>query len=64
MLMNAYLRLRFKLLHDVKEIVVDRRLVSKLQFDLVQVGQSILYLQPLELLLLLLTHASTRQTTL
>lgn len=36
--------LRLKLFHDVQKIIVDLWLVAKLQFDLVQVGQSIFHL--------------------
>lgn len=43
--------LRFKFLHDVKEIVVDLRLTTELQLHLVQVRQRILHLEPLKLLL-------------
>lgn len=32
------LPLRFKLLHDVKEVIVDLRLTTKLQLHLVKVG--------------------------
>lgn len=43
--------LRFKFLHDVKEIIVDLRLTTKLQLHLVKIGQRILHLKPLKLLL-------------
>ena len=36
--------LRFKLFHDIQEIIVHLRLVSKLKFDLVQIWQCILHL--------------------
>jgi len=39
------LPLRFKLLHDVKEVIVDLRLTTKLQLHLVKVGQCILHLR-------------------
>ena len=39
------LPLRFKLLHDVKEVIVDLRLTTKLQLHLVKVGQGILHLR-------------------
>lgn len=38
------LPLRFKFLHDVKEIIVDLRLTTKLQFHLVKIGQGVLHL--------------------
>ncbi len=41
--------LRLELLHDVKEVVVDLRLVPELQLDLVQIRESILHFQTLEL---------------
>lgn len=37
--------LRLELFHDVQEIIVDLRLVAKLQLDLVQIGQSIFHLE-------------------
>lgn len=37
--------LRLELFHNVQKVVVDLRLVAKLQFHLVQVGQSIFHLQ-------------------
>lgn len=39
------LPLRFKFLHDVKEIIVDLRLTTKLQLHLVKIGQRILHLR-------------------
>lgn len=45
--------LRLELFHYVQKVIVDLRLVAKLQFDLVQVRQSIFHLEPLELLLAL-----------
>lgn len=45
--------LRLELLHDVQEVIVDLRLVAKLEFHLIQVRQSIFHLEPLELLLAL-----------
>ena len=41
-------RLGLELLHDVEEVVVDLRLVAELVLDLVEVGQGVLHLQPLE----------------
>ena len=38
----------FIYLHNIKEVVVDLRLVSELELHLVQVGQSVLNLQPLK----------------
>ncbi len=35
-------------LHDVEEVVVDLGLVAELELDLVQVGERVLHLQPLE----------------
>lgn len=43
--------LRFKFLHDVKKIIVDLRLTTKLQLHLVKIGQRVLHLKPLKLLL-------------
>lgn len=37
--------LRLELFHDVQKVIVDLRLVAKLQFDLVQIGQSIFHLE-------------------
>ncbi len=34
---TCYSRLRFELLHDVKEVIVDLWLIAKLQLDLVQI---------------------------
>ena len=48
------LRLGLEFLHYVQEVIVDLRLVAKLELDLVQVGESIFHLEALELLLLLL----------
>ena len=39
---TMYLRLRLELLHDIQEVVVDLRLVPKLELDLVQIGQGVL----------------------
>lgn len=38
------LPLRFKFLHDVKEIIVDLRLTTELQFHLVKIGQGVFHL--------------------
>ena len=35
-------------LHDVEEVVVDLGLVSKLELDLIEVGEGVLHLEPLE----------------
>ena len=35
-------------LHDVEEVIVDLRLVSKLELDLVEIGEGVLHLQSLE----------------
>lgn len=43
--MHIQIPLRFELLHDVEEVVVDLGLVAKLELDLVQVRQCILHLQ-------------------
>jgi len=43
--MHIHIPLRFELLHDVEEVVVDLGLVAKLELDLVQVRQCILHLQ-------------------
>ena len=50
--------LRFEFLHDIQEIIVDLRLVTKLELDLVQVREGIFHFQPLELLVLLALHLS------
>ena len=39
---RVYVRLAFEVFHDIQEAVVDVRLVVKLYFDLVKVGQGIL----------------------
>lgn len=40
--LKAHSRLAFKILHNVKEPVVNVRLVSKLNFDLIEITQSVL----------------------
>lgn len=45
--------LRFKLLHNIQEVIVDLWLIAKLELYLIQVRQSILHLESLELLLAL-----------
>ena len=42
-------RLRFKLLHNVQEVVVNLRLISELVLDLIEVGKGILDFQALKL---------------
>lgn len=44
--------LRLELFHYIQKVIVDLRLVSKLEFHLVQIRQSIFNLEPLELLAL------------
>ena len=50
-LRNQFQLLKFDIdthLHDVQKVIVDLRLVAELELDLVEVGERVLHLEPLE----------------